>query len=283
LSLTIETTSIAALVWLNNDSLFAANTQRAIEWIVTTSKNGMFGSTQATVLALKALIAYDIARAVPAAPGAVSLSVDDKIVQTLEFTPETKTALIFKDISELLHENKRHKLQLKMTGGSQMPFSVHVEMVTPQPANSDHAPLRLTTSLLHSTLNEGESDEVQVQVQNIKNESLGMVVAVIGLPSGLEPRYDLLKELQQSSRISFFEINGREVVLYWRGMAPNQVISVKSNMILEVSKLLLQLNLDVIAAIPGTYVSSPSRVYEYYNDEYKFWAKPLHLTISPLQ
>ena len=33
--------------------------QRRVRWIVAANKNGRFGSTQATVLALRAIIAYD--------------------------------------------------------------------------------------------------------------------------------------------------------------------------------------------------------------------------------
>jgi alpha-2-macroglobulin-like protein len=52
-SLLIETTSIAVLVWLHDDSLFVRNTEAAIQWLTTRCKEGRFGSTQATVLALK--------------------------------------------------------------------------------------------------------------------------------------------------------------------------------------------------------------------------------------
>jgi hypothetical protein len=64
-SLTIETTAIAILTWLNNYSEFAFQIEKGIEWIFSNSKAGRFGSTQATVLALKAIIAYDQYRARP--------------------------------------------------------------------------------------------------------------------------------------------------------------------------------------------------------------------------
>lgn len=46
-----------------------------------------------------------------------------------------------------------------------------------------------------------------------------MVVAVVGLPAGLEPRYDKLRELRNAGTIAFFEVVGREVHFYWRGIA----------------------------------------------------------------
>ncbi len=52
-SLDIETTSLAVLCWLYDDTHFAPLTEKAIHWLLGRSKDGMFCSTQATVLALK--------------------------------------------------------------------------------------------------------------------------------------------------------------------------------------------------------------------------------------
>jgi len=56
-SLTVEATSVAVLAWLNDDK-YIAHARSAVEWITAQCQNGRFGSTQATVLALKAIIAY---------------------------------------------------------------------------------------------------------------------------------------------------------------------------------------------------------------------------------
>ncbi|MCA8940709.1 MAG: hypothetical protein KDB07_12905, partial [Planctomycetes bacterium] len=56
-SLLIETTSIAILNWLHDDKAFSGNTEKAIRWLTEQCQNGRFGSTQGTVLALKAILA----------------------------------------------------------------------------------------------------------------------------------------------------------------------------------------------------------------------------------
>src|SRR5439155_3705203 len=58
--LQIETTGLVILAWLkSNQPEFTPNVQRAVKWIGQQRGGyGGFGSTQSTILALKALIAY---------------------------------------------------------------------------------------------------------------------------------------------------------------------------------------------------------------------------------
>ena len=74
------------------------------------------------------------------------------------------------------------------------------------------------------------------------------------------------QELVKAEKIDAYEVNGREVVLYWR--------QIKA----EAKK---ELSLSLTAAVPGTYTAPASRVYEYYTDEFKTWATPLSVTIKP--
>jgi uncharacterized protein YfaS (alpha-2-macroglobulin family) len=88
----------------------------------------------------------------------------------------------------------------------------------------------------------------------------------VGIPGGLEVRHDQLKELVKSGKIDAYEVNGREVVLYWRHM------EAKDNR---------ELPLSLVASIPGVYTGPASRAYLYYTDEYKAWAPGLRVTITP--
>ena len=65
--------------------------------------------------------------------------------------------------------------------------------------------------------------------------------------------------------IDFFEIRGRELILYWRDLAPNKKIEV---------------NLDLIARVPGQYRGPASRGYLYYNADHKHWIDPIEVVIQ---
>ena len=66
--------------------------------------------------------------------------------------------------------------------------------------------------------------------------------------------------------IDAYEVLGREVVLYWRGMEPNSRRTIP---------------LSLVAAVPGTYTGPASRAYLYYTDEQKTWVDGAKITILP--
>src|SRR5438105_981557 len=74
----------------------------------------------------------------------------------------------------------------------------------------------------------------------------GMAVAIVGLPAGLSLPEDFA-QLKDKARppadgtraeISFWEVRGRELILYWRDLAPKQHIEV---------------SLDLVCRLPGDY------------------------------
>jgi hypothetical protein len=72
-ALDIETTALASLAWMREPS-FAANADKGMKWIVESNNFGRFGSTQSTILALRAIVAHDAAHARPKAPGRIVLT-----------------------------------------------------------------------------------------------------------------------------------------------------------------------------------------------------------------
>ncbi len=100
-----------------------------------------------------------------------------------------------------------------------------------------------------------------------------MAVAIIGLPAGLTLPEDMkqLKDLARvpndgsRPKISAWEMRGRELILYWRDLAPDQKIEVP---------------LDLICRVPGEYRGPASRAYLYYNADNKHWVEPLKVTIN---
>jgi uncharacterized protein YfaS (alpha-2-macroglobulin family) len=78
-ALAIETTSLATLAWLR-DGTFATNVDGAARFLASVCEGGRFASTQGTVLALKAIVAYDAAHPKSGGPGVVTVKVDGKPV-----------------------------------------------------------------------------------------------------------------------------------------------------------------------------------------------------------
>ncbi|MBI3893024.1 MAG: A-macroglobulin complement component, partial [Candidatus Wallbacteria bacterium] len=263
-NLDIETTSLASLAWLRSPA-HTARVEKAMEWLLERCKGGRFGATQATVLALKAVLAYDVARSRPKRAGTAVVSLDGKIVDEVPFTPERQGAIEFPSFAKQLTPGT-HKLELKMTEGSPMPYSVQVVYHASKPASSPKCQVGLTTKLAKAEVAEGETVDLTAELVNREKQGLPMTVAIVGLPGGLETRPDQLKELTKDGTIDFYETRGREVILYRRSMAPGEKRAVV---------------LNLVAAIPGTYEGPASRAYLYYTDEHKDWAEGLKVKVTP--
>ncbi|MEM6505165.1 MAG: alpha-2-macroglobulin family protein [Planctomycetota bacterium] len=274
-ALKIETTSLAILAWLKDEGdAYTSEVEKTILWLTERCKSGRFGSTQSTVLALKAIVEYDKARSTPKAPGSLQLLVNGEAVgEPVAFDEETKGAIHLPLIASHLTPGK-HTIAVRMAGGSKMPYSIAVDYFADTPSSSDQCKLRIETTLSapraglieYHLVSEGETTEVNVKITNVTGDGLPTPIAIVGIPGGLEPDFDQLKELVAAGKIAAFEVIGRDVVLYWREMKPEQVVD---------------LSIRCTAAVPGTYTGPASRAYLYYTDEHKQWAEGLAVTITP--
>ncbi len=265
-SLRVETTSLAILAWLKNDNKFAASVEKSVKWLFEVCKAGRFGSTQSTILALKAINAYDKARSKPKAAGSLQLYIDGKIFgKPVRFTTETRDAIRLPDMSAVL-DSGEHTVELKMENGSKMPYSFMLTYNTPKPDSAAACDLELGTSLKGgAVVNEGEPLEI-IAGLTVRDKDAPTPIALIGVPAGLEPHHDHLKEMVKSGRISAYEIKGRNIILYWRALKAGQKV---------------QIPLVLVARVPGEYTAPASRAYLYYTDELVNWTDGLKVTVKP--
>ncbi|NBD09344.1 MG2 domain-containing protein [Corallococcus silvisoli] len=264
-TLKIETTALATLAWMREPS-YVGNVERAMKFLAESSEGGRYGATQSTVLALRAIIAYDKARALKLTPGTVSVYVDGRRVgEPVRFDGSAQEAIKLPDVSALLGPGSR-RVELRMEDGAELPYSVEVTYSALVPDSSKETRVALEVSLAKTDLTEGEPTEARVVVANRTGQRLPTAVAIFGVPGGLEVRHDQLKELVKRQVVDAYEVLGRDVVLYWRGMEPRQRIDVP---------------LSLVAAVPGTYTGPASRAYLYYADEHKTWSEGVKVSIAP--
>ena len=265
IALNVETTSLTTLAWLR-DPAYAGSVEKAIKWLADSCQSGRYGSTQSTVLALRAIITYDTARAKPKADGSIQLFIDGhKAGSEVTFDKDTHGAIQLTDIAEML-EPGEHVVEIRMKGGSEMPFALAINYSTETPNSSKDCDVGLDVRLADETVAEGAVTEANVTVINRADKAIPTPIAIIGIPGGLEVRHDQLKELVKAGRISAYEVLGRNVVLYWRMLDAGQKV---------------KLPISLVAAIPGTYTGPASRAYLYYTDEYKHWTDPMQVTVTP--
>jgi anti-sigma factor RsiW len=274
--LQIETTALAVLGWLKaNPGEFNAAVQKAIRWIGQQRGGyGGFGSTQSTILALKALILYTNANKKTPEAGELRLFVGEHQVAMRPFAAGATEPLTLSvpDAEKTLKSGK-NTVRVEITGKNVFPYTLSWSYQTRQPASAENCPVKLAAKLDRTEAREGETVQLTARVENVSGKGQGMTVAILGLPGGLTIPEDM-KQLKDYTRqpsdggrplVSHFEIRGRELVLYWRDLAPDQKIEVP---------------IDLICRVPGEYSGPASRAYLYYNADYKHWVEPLKIAIA---
>ena len=293
--LLVETTALATLGWLKAErGEFNPNVQSSIRWLGQQRRGaGNFGGTQATILALKAMVAHAQRHPRVLQGGDVHLSLrpvdfggaprgnkfafrddlGDFDGQRASFSPRSNEpiTLTLRDLDLLVPG--RNVVHLN-AGNNTMPYTLTWSYRTLKPANDPAASVKIATSLTANVAKEGETVKLKAVVENVSGKGHGMTVAILGIPAGLAVPEDAqqLKALTQMQAgaakidaISAWELRGRDLVLYWRDLGPKAKIEVE---------------LDLICRLPGIYRGPASRAYLYYDSDRKFWVDPLNIRIN---
>jgi uncharacterized protein YfaS (alpha-2-macroglobulin family) len=276
-ALLIETTSLAVLGWLkaNEAGQFRMNVELACKWIGgKRSGGGDFGSTQSTILALKALIEFARNNKRPTEDGTLTVAINGARVGEKRFTTQQAGPIVVEiDEPEKLLNDGKVSVDVTTSAKQAYPVTVAWECRTRVPNSSPDCPVKLTTRLNKAEAAEGDTVRLNVKVENRKGTQNGMVTAVVGIPAGLKVPEDMkqLKALtdrkEQGKRptVSYWEKRGRELVFYWTGLADKEVV---------------EFGVDLIADVPGEYRGPASRAYLYYGAEHKHWVDPVDIKIT---
>jgi hypothetical protein len=264
-ALNIETTALAAMALIAAGQASTPVTRKAIEWL-NNNRNGFggYGSTQSTVLALKAMTRYADASRVTQSGGTATLMINGKRAGQIKFEKGQKDPLVFDDIAGALRKGK-NTVELRLASGTALPYSMAITYRSRMPASSPETQVSVATQLTKSNVPLGEGVRMKVRIENRTAQGIPMTLARVGLPGGLAFQTWQLKELRDKKIIDFYETREREVILYFRSMGP---------------KAKKDVDLDLLARVPGTYVAPASRAYLYYTDEFKHWAEPVKVTVG---
>ncbi|MGX5817256.1 TonB-dependent receptor plug domain-containing protein [Chitinophaga lutea] len=209
-----------------------------------------YSSTQATVLALNAVLDY---RRLAGSGGAAmpKLMINGETVQ-----PGTHT-LSLKDGT--------HNVDVAYgEGGHRIPYSLEVSYATLTPPSAADAPLTLQISLGQKQVRLGEAARLDMTITNREQALQAMSIAKIGIPAGLSLQPWQLKELTEQNQVAYYELFDNYLVLYWMGFAPGET---------------KRLHLELKAEIPGRYRAKASNAYLYYGPEHKHWLEGIEVEV----
>jgi TonB-dependent SusC/RagA subfamily outer membrane receptor len=251
-SLRVETMSLYALALMREPSPDIASIANLISKILSEKAYYGYGATQATVLALQAIVEYS----------KLTSKVTDDI--QVDFTMNSKKVNESKNIEGELHEGNNLFIVQYGQQNRTIPYSLEISYNTLTPPNDEKAELQLITHLKTNQANVGETVRMEIEVTNQRSILQPMAIAKIGIPAGLSAQPWQLKEIMEKNQVAYYEIFDNYLVLYWMGFRANET---------------KEINLDLKAEIAGTYKGKASNTYLYYTPEYKNWNDGLEIEI----
>ena len=277
-NLRIETTALSAIAFMKGKNIAVSEdgtqsafsfAQRAIDFLTKSKTSYGFGSTQATVLALKALVKHAENSRENLTTGQVMVYVNGKKAGQQKMN-SGQEAIIFDELENLLKEGKNEvKIEFAETTKA-LPYDLALNYHTRLPQSSQDCLLNLNTSLaseknVSSACKMGETQRLTVELENLSTGPVSNPIAIIGIPAGLSIQPWQVKELQEKGLFDFYEINKGNIVFYFRHFEEREIKTIQ---------------LDLKADIPGKYEAPASSAYLYYANDAVVWDKPERVEIN---
>jgi hypothetical protein len=264
-NLHLETTALAVMALLKSESHHPDETRKAMEWMMANrGMYGEWGATQATVLSLKAFLAYIEATKKTQGPGTVVVQVNGTVVKSVNYEAGHKDPIVIDGLGAMMKAGS-NDVKILVDGADALPYTFGVTYRSAKPASSPDAVVDLKVSADKTSVKMGEPVRLTAVVSNKTQVGQPMTLARVGIPGGLSSQDWQLKKLREDGKIAFYETRAREVILYFRDLAPGAIHSIP---------------IDLVAQVPGSYEAPASQAYLYYTDDLKTWADPIHVDVT---
>ncbi len=188
--------------------------------------------------------------------GDIQVTVNQNARITQSFTKATRKNVVFNTFDDKLKEGNNIIGISFFNTTEALPFSLNLTWNSKTPISSNECKLKIETRLKQTDLKLNETVRLTVKLSNITDIGVPMSMAVIGIPAGLSLQPWQLKELKEKNVFDFYEIMNDKLVIYYRELGPAQT---------------KEINLDLKADLPGSFLSAASCAYLYYTSEFKHW------------
>jgi hypothetical protein len=246
----------------------------ALAWLVSQKdRYGTWGSTQATVLALKTLLAGTGKPVGGDQPRRIAILLDGETVRELSIPADQFDVMRQVDLSARVATAPGiHRLEIEDRSGTnsgyQMVFRYHEPDPTDGPgamADRHVCPLTIRVDYNRNAVAVDETVTAVVSVVNNRPEPAPMVILDLPIPAGFAIEADDLATLVKASSIAKFQLTARSAIVYLRGLEPRAP---------------LRLRYRLRATMPVKLTVPSARVYEYYDPTQEGSSSTVNLTVS---
>jgi uncharacterized protein YfaS (alpha-2-macroglobulin family) len=253
-SAAIETTGLATQALLKWGQAFDT-AHKALNYLSSKKQaSGNWGTTQATIMALRALL---LATQLSASDvnGALDVEVDGKPVETLKLDTENNDLLhqfVFKNIDA----HKSSAVELRFNGSGTLAYQIVGRYFTPWEDKPAAEALSIEVAYDRTHLAQNDIATATATIVNNLPKTANMVMVDLGIPPGFELLSEDLQSFQektrgqQGGRLEKFSLTATQAILYFNALSAKQTVT---------------LNVRLRAKYPIRARTFQSRVYEYYD------------------
>ena len=264
----VETTGLAAQALLKWGEESAAATKALAYIAAKKDASGAWGTTQATIMALRAVL-LSTEKGAADVRGTLEVTLNGKPAQKLELTAENND-LLHQFVFKAADLQDHNEVGIRFDGKGGLAYQVAGNYFLPWDAKPASEPLSIDVAYDRSLLSENDIATATATVRNNLPKSANMVMVDLGIPPGFDLLSEDLQEYQEKSaalksgRLQKFSLTATQAILYFDSFAPGDTVS---------------LRFRLRAKYPIRARTFPSRAYEYYEPEVKAVARPVQLEV----
>jgi hypothetical protein len=263
-SATVETTALTALAMLKTGQ-FTNSVNQALTFLVKSKQSsGTWGTTQATILALKALVA-GMSGSKQEGKAEFVIRVDGKQAAKGDVTEQNADVLQAFDLKEFTGVG-RHEVEIQVSGSTNLMYQVVGRYFEPWKKAPVVAKPVLDVTVAYDRTSLSTADILRAKATLQYNGEIPtyMVIVDLGVPPGFTVDAGDFAEMVGQKRIQKFSVTARQVTLYLGDIKPGDV---------KTFEYTLKPKYPIKAKTPATVA------YEYYTPANRATAQPVELTV----
>ncbi len=263
--LTTETTALTVLAMLKNGE-FTENVNKATTFLIKQkTSEGHWGSTQATILALKALIGAAGGKPHEGVTPFV-IKVDGKPVADGKVTAENSDVLQFFDLTSSLQPKGETEVAIEVKGETSLMYQIVGRHHVAYPTKIEQAKLYdVGVDYDRKELSTKDKLTATAKVKYNGQVPTSMLMLELGVPPGFTVDAGEFAELVAAKKLNRFDVTGRQIILYLGDIQPGQELSFTYT---------LKPKYPIKAKTPV------SVAYEYYTPTNRGTANPVEITVT---
>ncbi len=257
---TADATALAVLAMARKGS--AKLDEESTRLLRLRDPQGGWGTTSATIVAIKALLAGKAA--IPERPMPVAIRVNGRAFKADAISAQNHDVVQQIDVTDALHEGANEieiecdaRISAQVAARCWIPWSL-------VPETEQESPISIETKFDKTKLARNDRMRCDVTLR-YTGPGAFMVIADLGIPPGFAVETEAFDKLVAAKRIDKYAVSGRQVTLYFGAIKKDEEIT---------------FSYDLRAKYPVVAKSPRAHAYEYYSPGKYAMAKPQSVEVS---